>query len=153
MSRQSERRRSLEDLKRPRTCRCCGKRLRVMFFRRQRIARGSYTRINFCTRCMDALERGRFVGATRTTRAVMMCKSGRFRLYLDWRIRKTHGLSTDDMPDGTHNEQDARDAICRACGVSSRSELDRPNAAAMFDRIERDYVRWASKQQESQQWH
>lgn len=82
-------------------------------------------------------------GATRTQRAVMMGKNELFRRYLDQAKRRRHGLEYGALPDGTHNESDAADAIRKACGVKSRAQLDSdPHAAAMFDRIVSDYQAW-----------
>ncbi|WP_456267673.1 hypothetical protein M1D97_10425 [Kushneria sp. AK178] len=85
--------------------------------------------------------------ASRTTRAVMMGQNPRFRLYLDHAVRARNGLSHDDLPDGTHSETDAADAIRKACGVDSRSYLDSSHSAAqMFDRIVSDYQAWQRRQ-------
>lgn len=83
----------------------------------------------------------------RTRQAVMMCKNERFRLYLDHAKRARHGVDKSVLPDGTHDEQDAADAIRGACGVESRARLDSSaSAAQMFDRIVSDYQKWERRQ-------
>ena len=73
-------------------------------------------------------------------RAAILCTNKRFHLYLDHAKRRRHGLEYHALPDGTHNEQDAADAIRQACGITSRAELDHDvGAAAMFDRIVADF--------------
>ena len=85
--------------------------------------------------------------ASRTQRAVMMCKNERFRLYLDQAKRARYGLAPDQLPDGTHSEDDAAHAIRKACGVDSRARLDSSRSAAqMFDRIVSDYQAWERRQ-------
>ncbi|PSJ23827.1 hypothetical protein CVH10_01655 [Halomonas sp. ND22Bw] len=77
----------------------------------------------------------------------MLCQNARFRLYLDQTQRRRNRLSLSDLPDGTHAEQDAADAIRRACGVGSRAEIDHSDEArAMLDRIVADYQRWERQQ-------
>lgn len=79
----------------------------------------------------------------RALRAVTLCRDPQFRLYLDWKKRRQHHLSIDQLPDGTHSDIDARDAICTACGIKSRKTLGHlPSADMMFDRITADYTRW-----------
>ncbi|WP_299259793.1 hypothetical protein [uncultured Kushneria sp.] len=85
--------------------------------------------------------------SSRTQRAVMMCKNERFRLYLDQAKRARHGLAPEQLPDGTHSEEDAADVIRKACGVESRGRLDSSHSAAqMFDRIVSDYQAWERRQ-------
>ncbi|WP_355661487.1 hypothetical protein [Halomonas salifodinae] len=51
------------------------------------------------------------------------------------------------LPDGTHNEQDARDWLVAACQVASRAQLDHtPEAAATFRRIRNRFNAWRAKQ-------
>lgn len=79
--------------------------------------------------------------------AIGLCRNVEFRRYLDQRVRLRHGLTTDQLPDGTHNERDARDAICRMCGIESRASLGHLSAAdEMFARIRADFDRWCRKQ-------
>ncbi len=76
--------------------------------------------------------------------AAALCKNPKFRLWLDRRARHKHGIS--DWPDGTYTEEDARGFILKACGIESRSELDRnPVAAAMLQRIRKAFYAYARK--------
>ncbi|MBR9880764.1 MAG: hypothetical protein GYB17_14850 [Gammaproteobacteria bacterium] len=78
--------------------------------------------------------------------AALLCKDRGFRLYLDRRRRHKFGLTAEQLPDGTHNEQDARDWLCAACGVNSRAELDhRPKAAATLRTIQQRYHHWKKR--------
>lgn len=80
--------------------------------------------------------------------AAMLCQDRAFRLYLDRRKRHKLGLSHQDLPDGTHDEQDARDWLCAACGIQSRAELDHnPTAAATFRTIKTRFTRWNARRQ------
>ncbi|WP_110685095.1 hypothetical protein [Salinicola aestuarinus] len=80
-------------------------------------------------------------------RAAMLGGNARFRLYLDHRRRHRQGLTLEQLPDGTHDEADAADAIREACGVTSRRELDtNDEARQMLDRIVADYQRWERRQ-------
>lgn len=75
--------------------------------------------------------------------AAMLCQDPAFRLYLDHRKRYKMGLSEAQLPDGTHSEQDARDWLCAACQIESRSELDHtPAAAAIFRNIGQRFGKW-----------
>ncbi|MDL4861428.1 hypothetical protein NPJ88_003695 [Halomonas elongata] len=75
--------------------------------------------------------------------AGMLCNLPAFGLYLDARARRDKGLTHEQLPDGTHNPEDAADAVRRACGVESRVDLDRnEQAAAMYKRIVADFGRW-----------
>lgn len=86
-------------------------------------------------------------GGQQARRAAMLCQNARFRLYLDHIQRRRHVMSLADLPDGTHTERDAADAIRRACGVGSRAEIDHSDEArAMLDRIVADYQRWERQQ-------
>ncbi|WP_369335699.1 hypothetical protein [Halomonas sp. ND22Bw] len=88
-----------------------------------------------------------YKGGQQARRAAMLCQNARFRLYLDQTQRRRNRLSLSDLPDGTHAEQDAADAIRRACGVGSRAEIDHSDEArAMLDRIVADYQRWERQQ-------
>lgn len=85
----------------------------------------------------------RLPGGQQAKRAAMMCQNARFCLYLDAKRRATHGLTYAELPDGTHNETDAAEAIRKACGVKSRAEIDHSDRAReMFERIVADYQRW-----------
>lgn len=82
-------------------------------------------------------------GGPLARQAAMLCRDVRFRLYLDRRRRHKFGLSEQDLPDGTHNEQDARDWLCAACGIQSRATLDHDRQAAnTFHGIRRRYGHW-----------
>lgn len=86
-------------------------------------------------------------GGQQARRAAMLCQNARFRLYLDHIQRRRNRMTPTDLPDGTHAEQDAADAIRRACGVGSRAEIDHSDEArAMLDRIVADYQRWERQQ-------
>ncbi|MDN3525654.1 hypothetical protein QWY79_10300 [Halomonas sabkhae] len=75
--------------------------------------------------------------------AGMLCNLPAFGLYLDARARRDKGLTVEQLPDGTHNAEDAADAVRRACGVGSRADLDHnEQAAAMYKRIVADFGRW-----------
>lgn len=76
----------------------------------------------------------------------MLCQDPSFRLYLDRRRRHKYRLTERDLPDGTHNEQDARDWICAACGIQSRAELDQNVAAGgVFQRITQRFQHWKGR--------
>lgn len=91
---------------------------------------------------MSSVKGGRLARA-----AAMLCQDPVFRLYLDRRRRHKHGLSESQLPDGTHNEQDARDWLCQACGITSRAELDHnAYAAATFKGIRARFGRWRATQ-------
>lgn len=78
--------------------------------------------------------------------AAMLCRDTAFQLYLDRRRRHKLGLTEQQLPDGTHNEQDARDWLCAACGINSRAELDHhPSAAKAFKGIRNRYQHWRSR--------
>ncbi|MBW5802026.1 hypothetical protein [Halomonas elongata] len=80
--------------------------------------------------------------------AGMLCNLPVFGLYLDARACRDKGLAPDQLPDGTHNPEDAADAIRRACGVESRADLDRDErAAAMYKRIVADFGRWKRRKE------
>ncbi|WP_275286891.1 hypothetical protein [Halomonas elongata] len=63
-------------------------------------------------------------GNHKARQAAMLCQDATFRLYLDRRRRHKFGLTESQLPDGTHNERDARDWICAACCIESRAELE-----------------------------
>ncbi|SDF72260.1 hypothetical protein SAMN05216571_101387 [Onishia taeanensis] len=89
----------------------------------------------------------RLPGGLQARRAAMLCQNERFCLYLDAKRRAAYDLTYDELPDGTHTETDAADAIRKACGVSSRAEIDHNDRArAMLDRIAADYQRWERQQ-------
>jgi hypothetical protein len=78
--------------------------------------------------------------------AAMLCQDPAFRLYLDRRRRFKHGIPEHLLPDGTHNEQDARDWLCAACRIQSRAELDHNAAAAETLRgVQQHFYRWRAK--------
>ncbi|MCM2131431.1 hypothetical protein [Larsenimonas rhizosphaerae] len=75
--------------------------------------------------------------------AGMLCRDERFHRYLDQRARAKFGA---DVPDGTHSEDDARDWLCRACGVGSRRELDHDaRAAGMLWKIQNAFRQWTTQ--------
>ncbi|MBZ9576764.1 hypothetical protein [Modicisalibacter sp. MOD 31.J] len=79
--------------------------------------------------------------------AAMLCQDPVFGLFLDRRRRHKFGISEEDLPDGTHNAQDARDWLCAACQIQSRADLDsNPRAAAKFRQIRNRVNRWRSRQ-------
>nr|WP_290693766.1 hypothetical protein [Halomonas sp. UBA3074] len=95
--------------------------------------------------CAEQLKGGKLA-----RQAAMLCQDSAFRLYLDRRRRAKHGMTEFQLPDGTHNEEDARDGLCAACDIQSRAELDHnPTAAATFRRIRQRFLKW--KQQGRQQ--
>lgn len=82
--------------------------------------------------------------------AGMLCNLPVFGLYLDARGRRDKGMTAEQLPDGTHNSEDAADAVRRACGVESRADLDRDErAAAMYKRIVADFGRWKRRQDDA----
>ncbi len=86
-------------------------------------------------------------GGQQARRAAMLCQNPRFRLYLDQRRRQAHGLGPEQLPDGTHTEQDAADWLRASCGVVSRAEIDHDaHAREMLNRIVADYQRWERQQ-------
>ena len=85
--------------------------------------------------------------SSQAQRAAMLGANSRFQLYLDHRRRHREGLTPDQLPDGTHDEQDAADAIRQACGIESRRELDtNDEARQMLERIVADYSAWERRQ-------
>jgi len=82
-------------------------------------------------------------GGQLARQAAMLGELEAFRLYLDDRKRWREGLTTGQMPDATHSEQDAADAIRQACGIRSRAELDHNEMpGVMFKRIVSGFGRW-----------
>ncbi|RQW71361.1 hypothetical protein EBB56_09375 [Halomonas sp. YLB-10] len=78
--------------------------------------------------------------------AAMLCQDSAFRLYLDRRRRHKFGMTEGTLPDGTHNEQDARDWLCAACGIQSRAELDHsPEAERTFHQIRTRFNHWRTR--------
>lgn len=89
-------------------------------------------------------------GGNIARQAAMLCQDAAFQLYLDRRRRHKQGLSEAQLPDGTHNEQDARDWLCAACGIESRAELDHnPDAAAMLRTIRQRFGKWRYRTQQT----
>ncbi|WP_133241041.1 hypothetical protein [Kushneria phyllosphaerae] len=85
-------------------------------------------------------------GAARA--AGILCRDPMFGLYLDQRARSKFGA---DVADGTHNEQDARDWICRACGVESRREIDgSPQARATLRTISDRFSAWKTRKKSAE---
>lgn len=92
--------------------------------------------------CAEQAKGGRWARA-----AAMLCQDKAFQLYLDRRRRHKQGLSEAQLPDGTHNTDDARDWLCAACKIQSRAELDHnPQALATFRAIRQRFGRWKSRQ-------
>lgn len=86
-------------------------------------------------------------GGTVARQAAMLCQDQAFQLYLDRRRRAKFGIDVSALPDGTHNEQDARDWLIAACQINSRAELDSNPAARQTFRIIRNrFNRWRAKQ-------
>lgn len=86
-------------------------------------------------------------GGHMARQAAMLCQDPAFRLYLDRRRRYKFGMTESALPDGTHNEQDARDWLVAACKIGSRAELDHnAYAAATFKGIRDRYGRWRATQ-------
>lgn len=95
--------------------------------------------------CAEQLKGGKLA-----RQAAMLCQDSAFRLYLDRRRRAKHNMTEFQLPDRTHNTEDARDWLCAACEIQSRAELDHnPTAEAMFRRIRQRFLKW--KQQGRQQ--
>ena len=86
-------------------------------------------------------------GGAYARQAAMLCQDKAFQLYLDRRRRAKFGLADTELPDGTHNEQDARDWLCAACKITSRAELDsNPAACQTFRMIRNRFNRWRAKE-------
>ena len=64
-------------------------------------------------------------GGRLARQAAMLCQDPAFRLYLDRRRRHKQGLTEAQLPDGTHNEQDARDCLAEADPESQSSKRRR----------------------------
>ncbi|TDV98051.1 hypothetical protein BDK62_10483 [Halomonas alkaliantarctica] len=95
--------------------------------------------------CAEQLKGGKLA-----RQAAMLCQDHAFQLYLDRRRGAKRNMTEFQLPDGTHNEEDARDWLCAACQIQSRAELDHsPTAAATFRRIRQCFLKW--KQQGRQQ--
>lgn len=87
-------------------------------------------------------------GGNNARQAAMLCQDPAFRLYLDHRRRHKFGLIESQLPDGTHNERDARDWLCAACHIESRAELDHNMEAwQTFRAIRNRFNRWRAKRQ------
>lgn len=85
-------------------------------------------------------------GGTVARQAAMLCQDRAFQLYLDRRRRAKFGIDASALPDGTHNEQDARDWLIAACQIKSRAELDSNPAAHQTFRIIRNrFNRWRAR--------
>lgn len=86
-------------------------------------------------------------GGQQARRAAMLCQNKRFGLYLDHRRRQVQALEFRQLPDGTHGPEDCADWLRKACGITSRAELDHNDEArAMLDRIMADYSKWERQQ-------
>lgn len=85
-------------------------------------------------------------GGAVARQAAMLCQDRAFQLYLDRRRRAKFDIDESALPDGTHNEQDARDWLIAACHINSRAELDSNPAAHQTFRIIRNrFNRWRAK--------
>jgi len=85
-------------------------------------------------------------GGTVARQAAMLCQDGAFQLYLDRRRRAKFGLTESELPDGTHNQEDARDWLCAACKITSRAELDsNPAARQSFRMIRNRFNHWRTR--------
>lgn len=85
-------------------------------------------------------------GGQLARQAAMLCQDAQFQLYLDRRRRAKHGMTESQLPDGTHNTDDARDWLCAACQIQSRVELDHHvTAAATFRRIRQRFQVWKQR--------
>lgn len=78
--------------------------------------------------------------------AAEMCQGQDFPLYLDERQRRKFGKTENQCPDGSHDGIQARDWLCKACGVRTWSELDsNPRAAEIFLKIHERFTRWQAR--------
>ncbi len=85
-------------------------------------------------------------GGLMARQAAMLCQDPAFRLYLDRRRRYKLGMTESALPDGTHNEQDARDWLVAACKIGSRAELDHnQEAERTFRQIRNRFNRWRAR--------
>lgn len=85
-------------------------------------------------------------GGHMARQAAMLCQDPAFRLYLDRRRRYKFGMTESALPDGTHNEQDARDWLVAACRIESRDELDHnQEAERTFRRIRNRFNHWRTR--------
>ncbi len=86
-------------------------------------------------------------GGKRCREAVMLCKDQRFHRYLDLRVSYKSGC---EIPLGTHNEQDAKDWILKACGqLESRSQIDHcAFALQQLNTVLKSFNQWLRKQQD-----
>lgn len=85
-------------------------------------------------------------GGHMARQAAMLCQDPAFRLYLDRRRRYKLGMTESALPDGTHNEQDARDWLVAACRIGSRAELDHnQEAERTFRQIRNRFNHWRAR--------
>ena len=77
--------------------------------------------------------------------AVMLCKNTDFWRYLDIRVSAKTGCP---IPLGTHNEQDAKEWILKACGhLTTRSQIDHcPTASKNIKTIFSSFNKWRRNQ-------
>lgn len=86
-------------------------------------------------------------GGAYARQAAMLCQDPAFQLYLDRRRRFKHQLTVEQLADGTHNAEDARDWLVRACKITSRAELDsNPVACQTFRMIRNRFNHWRARQ-------
>lgn len=79
-------------------------------------------------------------GRIMARQAAMLCGNPKFLLFLD---RYRSYLRGVEIPDGTHNAEDARDAILSVCKVRSRALIDHDKLASrMFIRLDAKFVQW-----------
>lgn len=85
-------------------------------------------------------------GGAYARQAAMLCQDKAFQLYLDRRRRFKHQLTENQLPDGTHTADDARDWLIAACKINSRAELDStPAACQTFRMIRNRFNRWRAR--------
>jgi hypothetical protein len=85
-------------------------------------------------------------GGAYARQAAMLCQDKAFQLYLDRRRRVKFQIAERDLPDGTHNEEDARDWLIAACKITSRAELDsNPAACQTFRMIRNRFNHWRAR--------
>lgn len=73
-------------------------------------------------------------------RAALLCQDPQFHLFLD---RYRSYIREIEIPDGTHNADDAREAILTACRIRSRKLLDHDlMAQGMFMKIVAKFNEW-----------
>lgn len=82
------------------------------------------------------------MGELRTKREAVICGNPKFWLYLDHKVRERHGMTMEQMPNGTHTQQDALDFFKKACQLAPGEHVDMPKAEQMFERIVASFSAW-----------